>query len=83
MTIQEYGQEGLDLAYRDIYHVRVPTPVRELPMVMAWGGGYFMIHKAVLETSYGDVEVYGGVHEGKSDVYFWSLVVQLIKSIEN
>lgn len=80
VEIQLYGSPPMIIKYPDLVSVDLPNSVRELPFVVAWAEGYFMVHKAVLHTSLGEVDVFGGVLHGKSDVYVWHNIVTCIRA---
>jgi hypothetical protein len=79
LTIQSYGDKKKVVDYSNIVSVILPGTTRSMPVVVAWAEGYFMKHSALLKlTDEGEIEIFGGVYNGKSEVYIWFDLVQSI-----
>lgn len=72
-------KEFVELPYTQILGVGLPNSMTHPPSVMVWAEGYVMIHAATLQTVSGEIEVCGGVLDGKSDVYAWAAIVEAIQ----
>ncbi len=79
VTAVDRMKEMVELPYTQVLGVVLPNTITHPPTVAVWAEGYVMVHAATLQTVSGEIEVCGGVLDGKSDVYGWAAIVEAIR----